>query len=82
MELLRHGRSGVAACSVEVSSWDEVPPLEVPDGLASRYSGTCVRCQRDMDDQLRDQGGDEARGVCDCSPVGGESHGSLFSFSS
>ena len=62
MEILRHGKDGVAACNVEVSHWDELPPLDAPDGVALCCSGTCLRCQRDMDEQAKDQGGDGARG--------------------
>ena len=44
MELLRHGKDGVAACNVEVAKWDELPPLQTVDGLALCCSGTCLRC--------------------------------------
>ena len=33
------------------------------DGLAMRCSGTCLACQKDMDQQIRDVGGDEGRGA-------------------
>jgi len=62
MEILKRGHDGVAACNVEVSKWDELPPLEAADGVATCCSGTCLRCQKDMDEQLKDQGGDESRG--------------------
>ena len=61
MELLKHGEDGVAACNVEVSKWDELPPLQPADGLALCCSGTCLRCQKDMDKQMMDQGGNEDR---------------------
>jgi len=63
MELLRRGGDGVAACSVEVYSWDALPPLEAPDGVAEYCSGTCLRCQKDMDDQLKLQECDQERAV-------------------
>ena len=64
MELLkRHKKFGVAAVNVEVAKWDELPPLQPVDGLALCCSGTCLRCQKDMDEQLRDQGGDEEGGA-------------------
>ena len=62
MEILKHGKDGVAACNVEVSQWDELPPLGARDGVALCCSGTCLRCQRDMDEQLKDQTGAEDRG--------------------
>ena len=63
MQILRRGNDGLAACSVEVSSWDELPPLEARDGPAFACMGTCLRCQKDMDKQLKSQGGDEERAV-------------------
>ena len=63
MEVLKHGRDGLATCNIEVSEWDELPPFEVADGLAMRCSGTCTRCQKDMDLQLRDLGDGEGRGA-------------------
>ena len=63
MELLKHGRDGVAQCSIEVAQWDDVPPLVVQDGLATCCSGTCLRCERDMAAQLRLLGGDEERAI-------------------
>ena len=29
MEILKHGKDGVAGCSVEVASWDELPPFDL-----------------------------------------------------
>ena len=58
MEILKHGRDGVAACNVEVAEWDELPPLDPPDGVALCCSGVCLRCQKDMDEQLRGNAGD------------------------
>ena len=55
MEILKHGKDGVAACNVEVADWDDMPPLEARDGVATCCSGTCLRCQRDMDEQLQNQ---------------------------
>lgn len=45
MEILKPGRDGVPVCSVEVATWDELPPLDAPDDLAVCCSGTCLRCQ-------------------------------------
>jgi len=63
MEILKRGKTGVAACTVEVHRWDELPPLEAPDGVATCCAGICVRCQKDMDDCLKDQGGDPETAV-------------------
>ena len=49
----------MAACDIRVYRWDELPPLDAADGAAEAYSGTCYRCQRDMDEQLRKKGDDE-----------------------
>ena len=57
MELFRHGGDGVAACDVEVFWWETMPPLDAADGIALSCSGTCLRCQKDMDAQLKMQGG-------------------------
>ena len=46
MEVLKRGKDGVAACNVEVATWDELPPLDAPDGVALCCSGTCRRCPR------------------------------------
>ena len=56
MEILRKGKSGVAACSIEVASWDELPDLEPEDGVAQRCFGTCLRCRRDMDAMALEKG--------------------------
>ena len=34
MEILKHGKDGVAACNMEVAKWDALPPLEPKDGVA------------------------------------------------
>ncbi len=50
LHLLKRGAGGVPHCSVEVASWTELPPFRgEEDGIAKRYSGTCLCCQRDMD---------------------------------
>jgi len=54
LHLLKRGAAGVAPCNIEVHMWDEVPALEVPEQnllVAERASGTCRRCQVDMDEQ-------------------------------
>ena len=56
MEILKQGKDGVAVCSVQVATWDELPPLDAPDGLALCCSGTCLRCQKDMDEQVQKHG--------------------------
>ena len=56
MEILKHGKDGVAVCSVEVATWDELPPVDAPDGFALCCSGTCLRCQKDMDEQVQEHG--------------------------
>ena len=55
MEVLRRGRSGLRSCSVEVSTWDDIPSLEIGDGLASHHVGTCVPCQKDQEAQASQQ---------------------------
>ena len=62
MEPLKRGKDGVAACNVEVSQWDGLPQLGAQDGVALCCAGTCLRCQRDMDEQEKDRGGDENLG--------------------
>ena len=59
MEILKAARSGVAACNVCVAAWDEFPALHMPDGVAQTFSGTCLSCQRDMNEQARLQVADE-----------------------
>ena len=52
---MKRGKGGVAPCNIEVASWDQVPRLEVPEGerlVAQVATGTCRRCQVDMDEQL------------------------------
>ena len=52
MHLLKKGGHGVAQCTVEVASWTEFPPfVDDVDGIAKRYTGTCLCCQKDMDSQ-------------------------------
>ena len=63
MEVLKRGKDGVAACNIEVHQWDALPPLAPPDGVAGCCSGTCLRCQKDMDEQLKLQGGDPETAV-------------------
>ncbi len=62
MELMKRGKDGLAACNLEVSRWDELPPFEAHDGLALSCSGTCLRCQMDMDEQVRPVAGEEGCG--------------------
>ena len=62
MEMLKHGKDGVAACNIEVASWDDLPPLDLADGVALCCTGTCLRCKRDEDEQLKDLGGDADQG--------------------
>ena len=62
MEPPKRGKDGVAVCNVEVSQWDELPPLGALDGVALCCSGICLRCQRDMGEQLKDLGGAEDLG--------------------
>ena len=60
MEILKRRGDGVAACSVEVFKWDELPPFLPPllpessTGLAFCAAGTCLRCQKDIDKEARD----------------------------
>jgi len=53
LHLLRKGAAGVAICNMEVASWSELPPFEDEvDGVAKRYTGTCLCCHRDMVSQI------------------------------
>ena len=53
LHLLKRGAGGVAQCCVEVESWTELPPFEdESDGIAKRYTGTCVSCHKDMAAQI------------------------------
>ena len=52
MEVLRHCKDGVAVCNCEVSEWDELPPLQTGTSLAFQASGRCLRCQKDIDEQV------------------------------
>ena len=63
MELLKRGSNGLAACSIEVHSWEDAPSLVETDLIAGTYRGVCSCCQRDMDKQLADQGGDASTAV-------------------
>ena len=63
METLKRGSNGLAACSIEVHSWEEAPPFVETDLIAGTYRGVCLCCQRDMDKQLDDQGGDPGTAV-------------------
>ena len=51
MELLKRGANGVAACNIEVATWDEVPPFSPPEEdlvVASCHTGVCRVCHLDM----------------------------------
>jgi hypothetical protein len=63
VEVLKHGANGLAACSIEVDSWDDWPDLDEDRVVAGCFGGTCLRCQKDMDKQLEDPGGDRERAV-------------------
>ena len=52
MEILRRGKDGVAACNVEVATWDELPPLDAADGIALCCTGCCLRCAQDAKEQM------------------------------
>ena len=62
MEILKKGRDGVAACNVEVASWDDVPAFpgdeDGDDLIASQHRGVCLRCQKDIDRQMAHAGAD------------------------
>jgi hypothetical protein len=59
MEVLRPGWSGLAPCSVQVSTWHSMPEFEITDDLAPFHEGVCKRCQNDMDAQALQQEGVE-----------------------
>ena len=51
MELLKRGASGVAACNIEVATWDEVPPFSPPEEdlvVAACHTGVCRGCHLDI----------------------------------
>ena len=51
MELLKRGASGVAACNIEVATWDEIPLFSPPEEdlvVASCHSGVCCACHLDI----------------------------------
>ena len=54
MELLKRGSNGVAACNIEVATWDEVPAFSPPEEhlvVASCHTGVCRACHLDMQAQ-------------------------------
>ena len=54
LHLLKRGAAGVPHCNVEVASWTEMPPFrDEEDGIAKRYTGTCLCCSKDMELQTR-----------------------------
>ena len=62
LQLLRRNNKNVAACSIEVATWDDVPPLRAsPEELlvASQHEGICWACHVDIKNQILAQGGDE-----------------------
>ena len=65
MELRRGvGRTDVPACSIEVWTWDVMPALDAADIIAPVHTGTCLACQRDVEEQQRKlaaQDGEERR---------------------
>ena len=65
LELLRRNpRTGIASCSVEVATWDDIPPLRCSDEdllIASSHSGRCRLCDVDMQKQFEAEGGIEDR---------------------
>ena len=63
METLKRGSNGLAACSIDVHSWEEASPFVETDLIAGTYRGVCLCCQRDMDKQLDEQGGDSGTAV-------------------
>ena len=61
MELLKRGKSGVAACNIEVATWDEVPPFSPPEEdlvVASCHTGVCRACHLDIKAQRANLGED------------------------
>ena len=63
MDVLKRGSNGLAACSIEVHSWEEAPPFVETDFIAGTHRGVCACCQHDMDKNLDDQGGDPGTAV-------------------
>ena len=62
LQLTRRGADGVAACSLEVAFWEDVPPLKAtPEELvlASSHEGMCRACHVDMQRQIAARGGAE-----------------------
>ena len=59
MEILKKGRTGVAACNVDVASWRELPAFPEKggedDAIAGECDGVCLRCQKDIDRQQQNE---------------------------
>ena len=55
MQILWPGQSGLASCSVQVSSCAHIPTFEHHDYSAAQHFGVCERCQIDMNTEALDQ---------------------------
>ena len=52
-------KNGVAACNIEVQSWDELPDLDAEEDelvVARAFTGTCRGCHVDVEEQRDAQG--------------------------
>ena len=62
LQLMRRNKQGVAACSVEVAKWDDVPALHASAEnslVASKHAGICWACHVDMKNEIEILGGRE-----------------------
>jgi hypothetical protein len=53
MELLRGSKDDMGRAEVSVAEWDDLPDFEVGAVIADLHVGTCLRCGKDMKQQLR-----------------------------
>ena len=59
LELLKKRQGDAPACSVEVASWDDVPPLKEKEEdllVAPTYEGRCLVCQLDIRRWMKKEG--------------------------
>ena len=66
MLLLKRGLDGVALCNIEVSQWDELPPLDASEKdllVAEQHSGECRRCEVELQKERARQGVSEDSSV-------------------
>jgi len=63
LQLMRRNNHSVTTCSIEVATWQDLPPLRASNEdllVASKHTGTCWACHVDMKKQI-----ESADGVAD-----------------